>query len=913
MNKWHIPELNELEKRFNTDLTEGLSAREARERLEKYKKQTGGRQKSLFVPRKRSFFYPLLSFVGSPLTVLLLLISFLAMIFGRPYLGGCVFALTLAAAIYGGIVSLRAERRLDKMREYAAPMVRVKRGGNLFYTDGRNLVTGDVIILGVGDLLPCDARIISCDALFVDELIGKKEGEIARRRVMKNSKSTYDEDTNAPDATNMLYAGSAIVNGSAIALVVEVGDAVYLSDYVPDGGLGGRDTESKAVKNLRGTTTKISFICAGSLMLLSLMGLLTFNGKEEFIWYFMILLSAVFLVTGEMLLFTGKEIFSSYITRLSRVKSAKRKKDNSAAVRSIGAFDKLTDITDIILFGTAGLYEGVFRVDSALISCRKTESLAPDNNESLRLLYFVNTFVKAQRDGSAHGDLNQSGVTEALYRHLRNVNFDFNGASLATKSLYLANDIKTGYSYACAETDSAIYRVTLTFDENSLKICDSIRIGENTETIDSRYTAIIKNYIDEAARNGSRVVLCISENDGKTVFEGALSIYQPSDVEICRVVSEIKEFGINTTVLLPFDENVSSKIVKDTRFSEVFSKEIAYSSKFRLSGKEITDDIGTYSAYVGFTQEEYVSLIEKMRAKGSRIAAYGLANEYNEMMAKCDVVVSSDTVRYSSEKHREALYEKMPAEGKDTNLRASQQTRLLSKVIVKRSDERGGGIYALFKAIRMSRGACVSIAQSVLLFSLLSANLITICAMSVITGNILLDPVQAVSLAGVFALLSATVFSDSAQKLEIISVKRRYTEYPSKLIMTQLPAIISRASAAFIVAVAVKILDIIGVFGSTPVYTLPIFICMLLTMCFEVLIINRKYTKKGEERSYCWLKVVVAYAVLLGVCAVTTMMPFASEFFKNGFGSLEYLIIPGYLAVYGIALLVSLIITKKRK
>ena len=404
MKKWHIPELNDIEKQLNTDFADGLSAREARDRFEKYKKQTRGQAKLLFVPRRRMFWYPLLSFIGSPLTVLLLLISFLAMIFGRPYLGGIVFALTFAAAVYGGVVSLRAERRLDKMREYASPMVRVKRGGNLFYTDGRNLVVGDVILLGAGDLLPCDARIISCDSLFIDELIGKSEGGILRRRVMKNSKITNADQIDAPDAPNMLYAGSAVVNGSAVAVVVEVGDSVYLSEFVPDGGLGGRESESKAVKNLRGVITKVSFICSGSLLLLSLLGIFTFKGKEEFIFYFMILLSAVFLVTGEMLLFTGKEIFSSYITRLSNVKSAKRKKDNSAAVRNLNAFDKLTEITDIMLFGTAGLYEGIFRVDSALISCNKVDELDPENTESNKLLSLINTFV----------ELNAKAISQAI-------------------------------------------------------------------------------------------------------------------------------------------------------------------------------------------------------------------------------------------------------------------------------------------------------------------------------------------------------------------------------------------------------------------------------------------------------------------------------------------------------------------
>ncbi len=915
MEHWHIPELNILEKKLNTDLVDGLSAREARVRLEKQTKRQGGRVRSLFVPQSRSMWSSLLSFATSPFTILLLLMSLLTAIFGRGLLGGLVFTVALAAAIFGGIVSLRAQRRLDRMREYASPMVRVKRGGNLFHTDGRNLVVGDVIVLGVGDLLPCDARIIKCDTLFVDELVANKEGDgILRRRVMKRSDAEYspEDSTTAPNATNMLYAGSAVVKGTALALVVAVGEDVYLSEFVSDGALGGKEAEPGAVKSLKPIVSKISFLCAAGLLLLSLLGFLTLNGKEEFICYFTMLLSAVFLITGEMLTFFGKEIFSSYITRLSRTKSEKRQKDNSAAIRNVKALDKLTEVTDLVLFGTAGLYEGVFKVGSAYVSGNAVNELVTNGHDSELLLSYINTYVNAQRDGGGESDFNLDGITEALYVHLHSCGFDFSGAALATKSLYFANDIKTGYGFACAETESSIYRVLLTFDEKATKLCDRIRIGGEVREINADDLKKIKSFGKEADQNNSRCILCISESDGKTVFEGAVTIYQTADREIESVVKDMTRFGITTTVFLPREDVQTVRLVTSPEFKRIFAKNVAFASDFYKNGKKISDGMGAYSAYVGFSSDEYSNLISVMRDKGCRIVSYGVSNEFNEIMAKTDIVATCDVIRYSSEKYRESVYEKMPAEGRDTNVRASQQTRLLSKVILRRSYENGGGVYSLFKAIRMARGTYVSVAQSLLLFTLLSANLLTFCAMSVISGNILLDPLQTVSLAAVFAFLSATVFSDSQQRLDVISVNRDYTEYPYMLLKARLPNIISRALLAFVTALTVKILDVCGVFGEAAEYTLPIYICLLLTMCVEVLIINMKHTKKGEGRSYCWLKVIIAYAVLLGSCAISTQAPFTAEFFKNGFGSFEYLIIPGYLTLYGIALLVSHLVNKSR-
>ena len=914
MIKWHIPDLNTLEKKLNTDISDGLSAREARNRFEKQKKRLNGRAKSLFVSKKQGTLRSFFVFISSPFTILLLIISLMTAIFGRGLLGSLVFVLTLAAAVYSGIVNVRADRRLDSMKEYASPMVRVKRGGNVFYTDGRNLVIGDVILLSAGDLLPCDARIIKCDALFVDEILPKGDA-LMRRRVMKRTDAKYTEDdvVDAPDALNMLYAGSAIAEGSAIALVVAIGENAYLAKHVSDGALAGKDTESQAIKGLRPIIGKISFILAVSLLVLSLVGFFTLKGKEEFICYFTMLLSAIFLITPEFLAFTGREVFSSYITRLSKAKSAKRKKDNSAAIRSVKALDKLTEITDLVLFGTAGIYEGGFKIGEAFVADKPVKTLELCDDDSETLISHVYTYLKALKISNVENDLVSDGLADALNAHVKASGFDINGATLAIKSLYYATDMRSGYGYACAETESSIYRVALTFDENILKLCRFKRVGSELIPFTDSDIKRIKDLGRDSSLTNLKKLFCVSEMDGNKILEGAITVYQSIDPEIASVVRDMSAFGINTTVILPREDDEAVRLVTSGRFKSIFAGKAAFASEFKENNRDITEGIGEYGTYVGFTVPEYSRLITEMRERGSRIASFGINGELNEVMAKTDVVATCDVIRYSSEKHREAIYERLPAEGRDTNLRASQQTRLLSRIIVRRAYSGGGGVYSLFKAVRMSRSAYVSLSQAVLLFALLSVNLLTFSAMSVLTGNILLDPLQVVSLASVFAILSATVFSDSEHKLDALSSKRDYTAYPSKILHSQLHALISRASVAFITALTVKILDAFGVFGNDAAYTLPIYICLLLTMCFEVLLISFKHTKKGEGRSYTWIKVIIAYAVLLSVCAVTTQQPFASEYYKNGFGSYEYLIIPGYLVLYGIALLVSHIINKKNE
>ena len=90
----HILDLTTLEKEYNTDILEGLSSREAKSRLEKERKR--GATTSLFVPGNKDRIAKFAVFFCSPFVVLLLIMSLLTALFGRPVLGCSVFAFTFA-------------------------------------------------------------------------------------------------------------------------------------------------------------------------------------------------------------------------------------------------------------------------------------------------------------------------------------------------------------------------------------------------------------------------------------------------------------------------------------------------------------------------------------------------------------------------------------------------------------------------------------------------------------------------------------------------------------------------------------------------------------------------------------------------------------------------------------------------
>lgn len=87
-----------------------------------------------------------------------------------------------------------------------------------------HLVPGDVILLQMGDKVPADCRIISCQNLRVNnaELTGES----------KPTKCTIiSSNENLLEATNMAFYSSLIVEGNGEAVVVATGDQTILGKY----------------------------------------------------------------------------------------------------------------------------------------------------------------------------------------------------------------------------------------------------------------------------------------------------------------------------------------------------------------------------------------------------------------------------------------------------------------------------------------------------------------------------------------------------------------------------------------------------------------------------------------------------------------------------------------------------------
>ncbi|WP_262273281.1 cation-translocating P-type ATPase, partial [Microvirga yunnanensis] len=120
-----------------------------------------------------------------------------------------------------------SERALAALRELAEPFARVIRGGTERRLPAREVVPGDLILVGEGERLPADGILIDGDALTVDESALTGESVPVSKRPAADVTDAGDPEPGGDD-TPFLFAGTLNVRGQGAVHVLRTGPTTRL-------------------------------------------------------------------------------------------------------------------------------------------------------------------------------------------------------------------------------------------------------------------------------------------------------------------------------------------------------------------------------------------------------------------------------------------------------------------------------------------------------------------------------------------------------------------------------------------------------------------------------------------------------------------------------------------------------------
>lgn len=214
---WNIP-LESLWVQLDTS-SRGLSTAEARRRL----RRDGPNQ-----PRSVAKFWvvgEIVRLLMNPLVLMLLIASLLTAVLGDrvdAIIIAIIVVISLALDFYQSYRSQRAVQQLERLIVTTAT---VRRDGKLVEVPFAELVPGDVIVLGPGDLVPADCRLISAQLLLINQAALTGES----LPIEKHAEDLKQAVDNPAEAVNAVFLGTSVVSGTGEALIVNTGNRTVFS------------------------------------------------------------------------------------------------------------------------------------------------------------------------------------------------------------------------------------------------------------------------------------------------------------------------------------------------------------------------------------------------------------------------------------------------------------------------------------------------------------------------------------------------------------------------------------------------------------------------------------------------------------------------------------------------------------
>jgi P-type Ca2+ transporter type 2C len=142
---------------------------------------------------------------------------------------GLILAIVLMITVLGFIQEYKAEKAIESLKKLLAFKAKVRRDGHEFEVEVASLVPGDIVIIEEGIKVPADIRLLEVFSMRVNEasLTGESAPVSKIATELTGSKQIADQQ-------NMIFAGTNVVSGRGVGIIVATGDSTEIGKIAQD-------------------------------------------------------------------------------------------------------------------------------------------------------------------------------------------------------------------------------------------------------------------------------------------------------------------------------------------------------------------------------------------------------------------------------------------------------------------------------------------------------------------------------------------------------------------------------------------------------------------------------------------------------------------------------------------------------
>lgn len=600
-NNYYNKKVEELYKELNTSIS-GLTEEEASKRLEKY-----GENK-LAERKKKSNFIIFLNQFNDLMIILLIFASVFSAVIS--YIQKESYAdsvIILIIVIINATLSFIEEKKADKAIEELNKMFitnnNVIRDGKKETIDVRKIVPGDIIELEAGDYVSADARIISSEALEVNEstLTGESKS-------IKKDNIDITEEKELYERKNMVYAGCNVTNGHAFVVVCSTAMNTELGK-IGASLMNNKNELTPLQKKVNQISKVLTYIIIAIIIVMMVVGLLKKND------FFDILMLSISLAVAAI-----PEGMSSVITIILSLGMSEMAKRN-VIIRKMASVETLGS-TDIICSDKTGtITENKMQVKSIYVNNKLyTEK---DNIENINL---YNYCLSSCQNVTKNNDKYLGDETEvAIYKYLEEKNILINIPRVKEypfdsdrKMMSTINTIEgKEYSFTKGSLDSVLQNCSYYLEDNKLY------------NITTEYKEKIFKIEEEESEKSLRILALAyktentSDPEHNMIFIGLIGMMDPPRISVPNAINTCKNSGIKIVMITGDSINTARAIAKsvgiiDTDEGATTGKEID-----KLTDDELKEAVKKYNVYARISPSTKLMIVDALQSNGYVVAMTG--------------------------------------------------------------------------------------------------------------------------------------------------------------------------------------------------------------------------------------------------------------------------------------------------
>ncbi len=589
-----------------------ISKQEKEEILKEYKTSENGiseeKGKELFKQNgpnvvvkneKKSRFYFLLNSFKDKFIIILILLAMINYFLSDALSMYIILAIAVASALIRYFQDYSVYKFNQDLKSKIYTTTHIIRNGKEKEIRVEKVVSGDVVHLSAGSMIPADLILIDSKDLFINQSVFT--GESIPVEKMAGNSDSKKEIFSIP---NICLMGSSVISGSATGVVIETGFSTYLGRMSKEVETKKEPTNfEKGMNNI--TKMLIKYMSVVSIAVFVIYGLI----RKDWLEAILFALSVAVGITPSML----PMIVNVNLTRGTKVLAKKKTLvKNINSIQNLGAIDVLcTDKTGTL-------------TENKIVLQKYIDVNGKEDLSILEYAYlnsYFGTGMKTLVDRAIISYGNTRNVKDIIqeYTKIDEIPFDYTRKRM---SVVVKSNKNNGYRML---TKGAL--------EEILKVCTKVKYEGKIAELSPEMIEIAENKAKEYAVQGMQVIALASKREYKganifnvsdekeMTFIGLVAFLDPAKKDVKETLQKLRKIGVTTKILTGDNPYATSNICN---LVGIDNSEILLGTDVdKMTDEELAKKVETVSVFARMNPLQKERVVKTLKNNGHVVGYMG--------------------------------------------------------------------------------------------------------------------------------------------------------------------------------------------------------------------------------------------------------------------------------------------------